>query len=433
MSTTSLSLWLLVMAMVGALIVGIITISNCSILYDSVDRFAGRSDAEKNYDLMEWRYAHSAASQYVLPEWSKDGSHIVFERIWSFKGRGPDDGFYVVASDGSRLWSMPAKRAYWPSLSPDGSSIAYSITPSQYMLPFYIETSRSDGSNRKRLTESRLNDASPSWSPDGKRIAFSRFTPAHTGDRGIYVMNADGSDLSWVYRFRSSIDGNDEVTEIHRIGPKWSPDGKTLAFVVVEYQESVGTRYVLYTIGADGSNLIRMFETVRQNVYYGHYPGLIDTILGAPAWSPDGRKLGFIRSILLDYRDFPEGDEIDAPPGLTVYTIDADGSNLRAVSELGDGPYPLGLSWSPDGTDILFTFHSGGDGYAVSANNSDYRELGKGGSSSSWSPDGSRIAVMTTLDPESPRSDYLYTVAPDGSDVRTLVVSDDDGDLKAAR
>ena len=380
---------------------------------------------------MEWRYARSAASQSVRHEWSKDGDHIVFERLWSTKGRGPDDGFYVVASDGSRLWSMP-KRAYWPSFSPDGSRIAYAITPGQYTLPFYISTSKLDGSNRKRLTESRLNDASPSWSPDGKRIAFSRFTPAHTGDRGIYVMNADGSGLRWLYRFRSSIDGNDDVTEIHRIGPKWSPDGKTLAFVVVEYQESAGTRYVLYTIGADGSNLIRMFETVRQNVYYGHYPSLIDKIVGAPAWSPDGRNLGFIRRIHLAHRDFPEGDEIDGPPGNTVYTIDADGSNLRAVSELGDRAYPYSLSWSPDGTDILFTFRSGGDAYVGSANNADYREVGKG-TSSFWSPDGSRIAVMTRLDPESPRSDYLYTVAPDGSDVRILVVSDDDGDLKAAK
>ena len=382
--------------------------------------------------MKEWRHALGAASQYVLPEWSKDGSHIVFERVWSSKGRGPDDGFYVVASDGSRLWSMPAKRAYWPSLSPDGSRIAYAITPSQYTLPFYIETYKSDGSNRRRLTESRLNDASPSWSPDGKRIAFSRFTPAHTGDRGIYVINADGSGLSWVYRFRSAIDGNDTVTEIHRIGPKWSPDGKTLAFVVVEYQESVGIRYVLYTIGADGSNLIRMFETVRQNVYYGRHSSLIDKIVGTPSWSPDGRKLGFIRRMHHDYRDFVES-EIDGPTGNTVYTIDADGSNLRAVSELGDQAYPPGLSWSPDGTDILFTFNSGGDAeYAGSANNTDYRELGKG-QSSFWSPDGSRIAVMTRLDPESPRSDYLYTVAPDGSDVRILVVSDDEGDLKAAR
>ena len=422
---------MLLMALVGALTAGAISLYNCS-YEDSVGRFVGRSDAEKNFDLMRWREARNAASQYVLPEWSKDGSHIVFERVWSSKGRGPDDGFYAVASDGSRLWSMPVKRAYWPSLSPDGSRIAYAITPSQYTLPFYIETSKSDGSNRRRLTESRLNDASPSWSPDGKRIAFSRFTPAHTGDRGIYVMNADGSGLSWLYRFRSSIDGNDEVTEIHRIGPKWSPDGKTLAFVVVEYQESVGTRYVLYTIGEDGSNLIRMYETVRQNVYYGRHSALIDKIVGAPAWSPDGRKLGFSRYISYGYRDFAESDEIDRPPGITVYTIDADGSNLRAVSALGEGAYPHGLSWSPDGTDILFTFHSGGDAYVGSANNADYREVGKG-SSSFWSPDGSRIVVMKSLDPESPRGDYLYTVAPDGSDVRILVVSDDDGDLKAAK
>ena len=47
MSTTSWSRWLLLMAMVGALITGSITVYNCSYIYDFVDTFVGRSDAEK--------------------------------------------------------------------------------------------------------------------------------------------------------------------------------------------------------------------------------------------------------------------------------------------------------------------------------------------------------------------------------------------------
>ena len=56
----------------------------------------------------------------------------------------------------------------------------------------------------------------------------------------------------------------------------------------------------------------------------------------------------------------------------------------------------------------------------------DYRRVADG-SFASWSPDGFKIAVIDFAD------DYLFTVAPDGSDVRVLVRREEDGDLKAAR
>ena len=51
-----------------------------------------------------------------------------------------------------------------------------------------------DGKNQQRLTENRVDDKSPSWSPDGERIAFSS-NREEEGSREIYVMDADGWNL----------------------------------------------------------------------------------------------------------------------------------------------------------------------------------------------------------------------------------------------
>ena len=49
-----------------------------------------------------------------------------------------------------------------------------------------------DGQNERRLTKNRQNDRDPSWSPDGKRIAFASY---RKGDAEIYVMNVNGKNL----------------------------------------------------------------------------------------------------------------------------------------------------------------------------------------------------------------------------------------------
>jgi TolB protein len=49
----------------------------------------------------------------------------------------------------------------------------------------------------RRLTSGRADDAEPSWSPDGRRIVFDS---TRTGDRDVYVMNADGSGVRNISR-----------------------------------------------------------------------------------------------------------------------------------------------------------------------------------------------------------------------------------------
>ena len=88
-----------------------------------------------------------------------------------------------------------------------------------------------DGGNQRNLTNSDRFDESPSWSPDGKRIAFA-------GNRDIYVMDADGGNQQRLTENRT----NDE-------DPSWSPDGKHIVFM-----SNRAGNMEIYVMDTDGEN-----------------------------------------------------------------------------------------------------------------------------------------------------------------------------------
>ena len=116
-----------------------------------------------------------------------------------------------------------------------------------------------DGGDPRQLTRSGPDDE-PSWSPDGKRIAFQSTRDSHYE---IYVINVDGTGLQ---RLTTSTGyANDE--------PTWSPDGRRIASVSGRPGKPVGA----YTMAADGSDVRYVAPTSIGNAY--------------PAWSPDGSTL----------------------------------------------------------------------------------------------------------------------------------------------
>ena len=387
------------------------------------------------YEYEDWSNAVSHAPQSLALQWAPDGSQILFTKPGDPKSSWAYDNLYSIAPDGTRLHKI-VEGVRWPTISPDGSRIAHSTTRDRRRLPYYIETFKRNGSDRRRLIEQSLqdipaglNDISPAWSPDGQRIAFARFDPKMTEGRGIYVVDVDGSTLSQPYRFNTGRMG-DTVTDVYRWGPSWSPNGKKLAFVVVEFQENVGPRDVLYTVNADGSKLTRVFATAPDPNVYSNTFLRIDEILGVPTWSPNSGELAFIRVM------YPERSEIiyheESHLEIILHVIDPNSSRIESVAKLDQlgyihkGSLPnyfmSSLSWSPDGTNILFTV--GGGVNVASADGSGYRQIAKG-LYASWSPDGSRIAVM-----DRPSGNYISTISLDGSDVRVLVWKGEDGNLK---
>ena len=245
------------------------------------------------------------------PQWSKDGSLIVFSH--------PSAGVFVAQADGSRIWTLPPGASmgtgispgnFSPALSPDGSRVAYAMIVKENHTT-EIATSAPDGSGLRKLTSNKAIDAYPAWSPDGTRIAFysDRDTrpsfPLH-----LYLMDADGSDER---KLVSSL----SVSSRHP--PVWSPDGSRIAFVARQHG-----RLTVYTVRPDGSDVTELGDAA-----------------SGPAWSPDGSRLAFIR-------------EKEGRLPRRLYAMDPDGGNERVLLSLSsDRFWYNSLSWSPDGSEIL--------------------------------------------------------------------------------
>lgn len=206
-----------------------------------------------------------------------------------------------------------------------------------------------DGSGLRRLTSSPASEFDPSWSPDGRKLAYRRETRRTAPD--IFVMNANGSGK------RNLTAGRSEG-----ISPSWSPNGRTIAFGSIRG----GSFTYLWTMRRDGSHQRRLSRV------NGEYPD----------WSPDGQTLAF--------------DHMYAPNDWDIWVINADGSGARPLIAWR-GSKEQGAAWSPDGEWVAFQSTRGSQDelphiWLVRADGSDARQLTSAvGERPTWSPDGRQV------------------------------------------
>ena len=166
----------------------------------------------------------------AMPTFSPDGRRIAFTRITSSVFE-PSASLYTVDRRGARLAPLLSDGIdLSPAWSPDGKTIAFSRLASA-SLPVDEATlylANADGTNVRQLGQAPVQGVSPAWSPDGRRLAFVSFgdqnappCPAASCPPSgeIYVVDADGSRLRRLTASRA----DDEH-------PTWSPDGRRIAF-----------------------------------------------------------------------------------------------------------------------------------------------------------------------------------------------------------
>ena len=175
-----------------------------------------------------------------------------------------------------------------------------------------------DGSDPRRLTQSNF-DQSPTWSPDGTKIAFGRIDSIFmVSIGGPFVMNADGTDQRAI---PSTL-----------WGPAWSPDGLKLA---VSDGGRLGTGGI-YLINVDGSSPTQITQPPG---WPNHPPYFYDY---GPAWSPDGSKITFARCV--------DSNGWGCYTTSHLWGVNADGSNPTKLTDTLASTH----AWSPDGTKIIF-------------------------------------------------------------------------------
>ncbi len=352
--------------------------------------------------------------------WSSDGRQLIFDDYTSV---------LRVSVDGRRLRQIvDANPGYrfgggigpFAQFSPDGQAIVYASceypTEGDALrgdaprdpredYQFEIATVGVDGTGAQRRTADRYFDHLPVWSPDGSRIAYlSSGNPySDWGLDELRVLSVDSVDAEPAALVRDL-----DVAA----PPQWTPDGMQLAVLGLGDDVQLGD-----TFAKEMGVVIAAPD--------GFTPRTVAHTVSTVSWSPDGQRLALARL---------QGNTVQ------LVTIAPDGSDVQVIRQLTDraglaayvdvqhsiynAPL-LHVAWSPDELHLLYSCGQqfcvvNLDGEIVGRSPEEFAN-DRGRAAAAWAPDGSRIAVRAAATPTPYGAVVLYTMAPDGSDVRVLV------------
>jgi len=247
--------------------------------------------AEKNVPI---RLTTSDVDE-TKPEFTADG-RIRFYR----------DGSYVVNTDGSgQQRNETIINLDGGSWSPDGSKVMFYKVGDRKAAYF----ANADGSGEVKLP---FTFGNAHWSPDGKRFLYQSGIKTDDGglDSNIYLYDTASGEVATIVE-SPFFDGD----------PSFTPDGNSILF-----SSDRDGNYELYSKALETGEIKRL---------------TVDPSLDAfPRMSPDGTQILFISQ-----RDKEDAD---------IFVMNADGTNVRRVTDLPSNEGGSGAAWSRDGTKILF-------------------------------------------------------------------------------
>ena len=301
-----------------------------------------------------------------------------------------------------------------PRISADGSRVAYVVSTvdrdsNEYRSAVWVATL--DGSEEPRsFTAGEKNDTSPRWSPDGRWLAFVSNRGDEKAQAQIYVIPAAGGGEA-----RKLTDLKESVADV-----VWSPDSTRLAFTSRVRDEAYEEEEESKRKPRRFTRLFQKFDSVgwvgdrRTHVFVVDLDGgearqLTDGDCedGAPAWSPDGKRLVF---------GAMRGERWDAELITRLYVLAADvGDPVQLTGDEGSYETPV---FSPDGARIAYRFG------VEDGTNPHHTQIGV------MNADGTGATILTTsLDRQcAPHPDYREPVW-DGS--RILFMVEDGGNVHA--
>lgn len=281
---------------------------------------------------------------------------------------------WTMNSDGGDLRQLThdsTEDSWWARLSPDRRTILFYRTPKGVHDRDYSETSlwamAADGTDPVELRPAGLDgwvlQGHAEWSPDGRQLVMfggSRFSPQ------IWITDYLGGDPRAVTRRAGS-----------NVDPSWSPDGRTIAFVGCPGSLCLPSRHEIYTVSSNGTNLVRITDdSLEDNDPYFSHDGkqlawltkVSGGLLSVGTWDIRlvpvrrvGARVDVAKGARPRYLLDPRADAINSKPswslddqtiyfhrargnlsaGFQIWAVRVDGTGLRQLtSPPGSSEYP---------------------------------------------------------------------------------------------
>jgi Tol biopolymer transport system component len=311
------------------------------------------------------------------PAWTRDSTHVVAycmspEDTWTYRGSAPGNT-RLVSIDAATSETTPVE-------APTGVKISPSVLPSGQV--GYVRSDEPKGIFYADGTAgpAGANIRTPSWSPDGTHVVYSRFM---SGGRSVEPVKRWSRNPAYELFTTAML-------------PSYAPNGRSFAVT----QPVTNTTMALIVVES------------------GKPPRTIftpDSLVLGPQWSPDGRQLVVGVGRFTAFLGEATGDPVNG--GAQVGIINADGSDFHVVTTGANNN--AFASFAPDGRRIVFrTEGPEGDGLRImTLADRSVTVLTRGYDNFPvWSPKGDRIAFIRRTG----RDFQVFTIQPDGGGLRQL-------------
>ena len=179
------------------------------------------------------------------PRWSPNGREIAFH-----SNRDGNYNLYIVNADGTGLRRVTSDAALdqWPDWSPDGRQIAF-----RRGMDVYVVDADGEEAGVRRLTNLTTLDQMPVWSPDGRQIAFMSL---RAGYPSVFLMSAEGDTPEHPAINLTPKDPADLASAWLSRAPAWSKNGRRIYFM--SFRPSTDRDVEVFVMNADGTDVTRL-------------------------------------------------------------------------------------------------------------------------------------------------------------------------------
>lgn len=257
-------------------------------------------------------------------------------------------GIEVFAQMAPESWSpelqMKVKTVGSPQLSPDGKQVVYTVTDavmtpdkSEYVTQIWLSTI--DGKENRQLTFSEKSSTNPKWSPDGKAVAF--LSNRKDNRNNLYLLRLSGGEAEPLTEFSKS-----GISDF-----EWSPDGKTIAFTMqdpkTDEEEKNEKGKNDYRWVDENIKMVRLYllpvQKDASDKREARKLTLENYSVSSFDWSPDGKRIIFAHTASPSPNDWMTSD-------LSIVDIETNKTALFANTAAAE----TSPKFSPDGRTIAF-------------------------------------------------------------------------------